>query len=72
MIGKYIGATYQFEDLEFHKRMNKNNLKTYLNTGITNTYYSRSNYWNFLLNIVLEMESGVFFQLQSQIILFFL
>ena len=28
--------------------MNIYNLKTYLNTGITNTYYARSNYWDFI------------------------
>ena len=43
-IGKYNELLLNSEDLEFHKRMDINNLKTYLNTGITNTYYSRSKY----------------------------
>lgn len=47
-IGKYNELLLNSEDLEFHKRMDINNLKTYLNTGITNTYYSRSKYIDFI------------------------
>jgi glycosyltransferase involved in cell wall biosynthesis len=48
IIGKYNENLLNSEDLEFHKRMDINNLKTFLNTGITNTYFSRSNYWEFI------------------------
>ena len=48
IIGKYNENLLNSEDLEFHKRMDINNLKTFLNTGITNTYFSRSNYCEFI------------------------